>query len=360
MLEQEYYTTESRYQNDLQLMRGNWHCLGHVSEIPRRGEFVLRTLVDAEVIVAQPADQRWTVLHNVCRHRALRLCTESKGESKGVLRCPYHGWSYDLDGNLLAAPNMADADGFEPSEYGLVPVTVDVWHGLIFASPTPTRRLSSVLEPLDSLVANWQIESLQVARTLEYDVAANWKLIVQNFSECYHCPLVHPQLNRLTPFRSAENQLDGGGPVMGGPMLLDSDAQTMSLDGRFAATPIARLNAEQRRRVYYYSVFPTTFISPHPDYVLLHRLLPLAVGATRVTCQILTAGEPPDARAFEQAVGFWDQTNRQDWEMCERSHQGVKSPGYRPGPYSNLESLLGEFDQYYLQQSARLSKPQHS
>ncbi len=354
MLEQAYYTAESHFHRDLELLRTRWHCLGHVSEIPEPGDYVLRDLVDAEVIVTRSGSESWSGMYNVCRHRALRLCTEPRGATKGVLRCPYHGWSYDLSGQLIAAPNMADAEGFDCRDYPLVPVAIEAWNGLLFASVEPTPPLGELLSPLQPLVVDWRIGSLCVARTMEYEVAANWKLIVQNFSECYHCPLVHPQLNRLTPYRSAENQLAGGGPVLGGPMQLDSAAETMSLDGRFAAPPLPGLDALQQRRVYYYSIFPTTFLSPHPDYVLLHRLVPRRVDATRVICQILTAGADPDPQRIEQAVGFWDQTNRQDWEMCERSQQGVASVGYRPGPYSNLESLLGEFDTYYQQQFDRL------
>lgn len=354
MLEQPFYAAEGFYLRDLELLRRTWQCLGHVSEWPQRGDYVVRRLVDAEVVVTRSGEQTWSAMHNVCRHRGLRLCTHSRGESKGALRCPYHGWTYDLTGQLVAAPNMIDTENFVDSDFPLLPVAVQVWNGLVFAALQPTVDLNDALQPLAPLVANWQIESLQLAATLEYEVAANWKLIVQNFSECYHCPLVHPQLNRLTPFRSAENQLEGGGPVMGGPMQLEDDAQTMSLDGRWAAPPLPALTQEQRRRVYYYSLFPSTFLSPHPDYVMLHRLAPRGVGRTQVVCQFLTAGALAEAGRLEQAVGFWDQTNRQDWEMCERSQQGVASPGYRPGPYSNLESLLGEFDEYYLQQLERL------
>jgi Rieske 2Fe-2S family protein len=357
MLESEYYTSPQRFSADLQLMNRWWQYLGHQSQIPQRGDYLLAGLAGAEVIVARDDQGAIRAFHNVCRHRGLRLC-DSRGSVKAALRCPYHGWSYDLSGRLVAAPNMDGTEGFDAALYPLTPIQVDCWNGMVFGSQNPRHPLAEILKPLTPLVANWQIDSLVVAASLDYQVAANWKLIVQNFSECYHCPIVHPQLNRLTPFRSAENQIAGGGPVAGGPMRLAADAQTMSTTGQLAGTPLSSLSDEQKRRVYYYSIFPTLFLSPHPDYVLVHRLHPAAVDATRVECQILSGGDQAGAGAgLKAAVEFWDQTNRQDWAMCERSQQGVRSPGFRPGPYSDLESLLAEFDEFYLKQIEESSDP---
>ncbi len=269
----------------------------HIASRYRWGLSVGRDL-RAEVIVVRNESGTVKAFFNVCRHRALRLCEQPAGHVKAALRCPYHGWSYDLDGRLVAAPNMAGTEGFDQSEFPLAPINIEISNGLIFGSLQPRQTLNELLSPLGPLVENWSIESLVVATVLNYEVAANWKLLVQNFSECYHCPIVHPQLNRLTAFRSAENQLDNGGPVAGGPMLLEPNAETMSLNGRMAGSPIPTLTDEQKRRVYYYSIFPTMFLSPHPDYVMVHRLVPRSVDKTQVVCQLLTQAETRCHRGF--------------------------------------------------------------
>ena len=183
-----------------------------------------------------------------------------------------------------------------------------------------------------------------------YDVDANWKLFFQNYSECYHCPNVHPQLNRLTPYRDSFNDLPEG-PFLGGPMKLAAGAGgSMTMSGRACAAPLAGLSDTDLELIYYYTVFPSMFLSLHPDYVLIHRAEPRRHDRTRVFCDwyfhptaIAEPGFDPS-----DAIEFWDVTNRQDWELCTISQQGIGSRAYRPGPYAALESQLAAFDREYL------------
>ncbi len=297
-------------------------------------------------------DQKGQVraFRNFCRHRGSQLVTERNCRQIGErLQCPYHAWTYDRHGQLVSAPHMDGVHGFQLSDYGLIEVPCQTRGGSVWINFQPHQPLQDFLAPLASQFRDWSLDDLRVAAEISYTVRANWKLIFQNFNECYHCPMVHPLLNRLTPFRDAENELVAG-PILGGPMKLSQDTETLSTDGRLVARPLPRLTDVQSRSVSYFTIFPTMFFSPHPDYVLIHRLERMAVDQTRVLCQWLF--EPTEATEasgdLKRAVEFWDLTNRQDWEVCELAQLGMEDVAYIPGPYSSLESIVRAFDEHYL------------
>jgi Rieske 2Fe-2S family protein len=185
------------------------------------------------------------------------------------------------------------------------------------------------------LLAPWEPERLVVAARHSYEIAANWKLIHENYQECYHCSEIHPELCRVTPPDSGYSY-DMRGLFVAGPMDLCPEAETMSLDGRSHGVPLRGLDDRQRREVGYFGVFPNLLISPHPDYVLTHRIEPLAPDRSFVECEWLF---PPEALALDgfspdYAVEFWDVTNREDWAACESLQRAAGSRGYRPGPLS--------------------------
>ena len=246
---------------------------------------------------------------------------------------------------------MADADGFDRASYPLHPVAVATWGGLVFVNlaehPEP---FESVFAALLTRFEQWRLPTLTPVHRVTYDVAANWKLLVQNYSECYHCPTLPPALNRLTPYRDTSNDLDEG-PVVGGPMRLAKGAQSMTTDGRACAAPIGGLSGDELRLVHYYLIFPSVFLSLMPDFVIVHRLGRRGPARTSVECEWLFDPGAVAADGFDsaRAIEFWNTTNCQDWRICELSQQGIGSRAYRPGPYSNLESLLAAVDREYLQ-----------
>ncbi|NJM08879.1 aromatic ring-hydroxylating dioxygenase subunit alpha, partial [Candidatus Gracilibacteria bacterium] len=192
------------------------------------------------------------------------------------------------------------------------------------------------------------IAELRLGRRISYEVQANWKLIVQNYSECYHCPLIHPQLVEISPWRSGRNDLSAG-PFLGGYM--DLLHESMTSDGGHSARPtLPGLHDAELQRVYYYSIFPNLLLSLHPDYVMAHTLTPLSHERTLVTCEWYFDPQTMTKPGFDpaDAVEFWDTTNRQDWHVCELSQRGIASRAYRPGPYAQAEGLLHAFDTYYL------------
>jgi Rieske 2Fe-2S family protein len=350
-LPREYFTSEEIYRLEGErIFARSWLLAGHVSQLAQPGSYFVFDLDAESVIVLRDGAGQVRALHNHCRHRGTRLCNESAGTLGTAIQCPYHAWTYGLDGALRAAPNMTDVPGFDRADYPLHPVALAEWQGFLFlnlaASPEP---FAEALRPLQGRFEHWRLPELRSAHQTVYEVDANWKLFFHNYSECYHCPNVHPHLNKLTPYRQTENDLDDG-PVLGGPMWMSNSEGSMTMDGERCAPPFPGLTAEERGRVYYYVLFPSAFLSLHPDYVLLHRAQRLAIGRTRVVCDWLFH---PDAMAepgfdSQPAIDFWDLTNRQDWELCRNAYRGVVSNAWEPGPYSELESQLAAFDRQYL------------
>lgn len=346
-----YYTCPEVYAREsTSIFEHTWLCLIHTSRIAENSVVAVR--IENESLLATRNADQYRVFYNVCAHRGTRL-VESTGCQACPIVCPYHGWTYDVSGRLKSAP-QAQIDGIAmnamPSnnQPGLREVTADVALGYIwvrFSTTGPT--LSGFLQPLLERATAWPFEQLSCQQTLEYEIAANWKVVLQNFNECYHCPRVHPALQKLTRATSARNDL-AHGTILGGPMSLEPEAKSLTLDGHPVGEPFAGLTDRQRREVRFYSVFPTTTVSLHPDYVMVHRLRRVSSNVTHIACDFLSLPTLP-AEALTSAVQFWDLTNRQDWRMCERTQLGVASRGYRTGPYTDAESVLAEIDRVYLQ-----------
>jgi len=350
-LAREYFTSEEAFRTERErIFLRSWLLVGHVSQLAAAGSYFLFEIDRESVIVLRDGAGEIRAFHNHCRHRGSRLCREAAGTLGASIQCPYHAWTYGLDGALRAVPAMADVATFDTADYPLHRVALEIWQGFVFLNLA--RQPLPFAEALPALVgkfAHRQAAELRSVHQAVYEVEANWKLIFHNFSECYHCPTVHPLLNKLTPFRNSENDLDEG-PVLGGPMWMNNPEGSMTIGGERCAQPFARLSAEERGRVYYYTLFPSAFISFHPDYVLVHRAQALALGRTRIVCDWYFHPDAIAAEGFdpEPAVAFWDLTNRQDWELCENAHRGVTSLAWEPGPYSELESQLAAFDRQYL------------
>jgi Rieske 2Fe-2S family protein len=189
------------------------------------------------------------------------------------------------------------------------------------------------------------MDDLRLGRRIVYGVKANWKLIIQNYNECLHCPNLHPTLNRLSHYLSGENE-PLNGSYMGGRMDLRPGVDTLSMDGTCPRALLPGLPADDRRRVYYYAIFPNMLLSLHPDYMMVHTLWPVAPDHTINVCEWHFHPSElarPEFNAAD-AIDFWDLTNRQDWHVCELSQAGISSRAYTPGPYSNREDLLYAFD----------------
>jgi Rieske 2Fe-2S family protein len=326
-----------------------WICLGHISQVDEPGKFLMRELGTDSVVVIGGEDGRPRAFHNVCRHRGARIVTDEAGKVNRRLRCPYHAWSYDLDGALRAAPHMDGVEGFDPSCIGLAPVRLSTLGGLLMVdlggdAPDPAEHLGDLVTHLE----RYRTETLRSGGKVDYEVAANWKGIAENYNECLHCPGVHPELNALSNYMSGD-EIIGEGAWCGGSMTLTGDgAATMGSEGGHATNrpPIEGLEGEELKSILYFSLFPNALVSFHPDYLMLHTLFPKAPNRTDVACEFFFERRAVEAPDFDpsDAIEFWDMTNRQDWGVCELAQLGAGSRGYTAGRYSLEETDTHAFD----------------
>jgi len=329
-----------------------WVCVGREADVADPGTYLIARVAAESLIIVRDRAGELNVFHNVCRHRGSTLLDEPDPTGDDVgravrIQCPYHAWIYELDGTLKRAPHTDGIADFDSSENGLLAVRVETWQGFIFVNLDPAAEpLRDYLADLPDAVARYPIGSLRRARRIEYDVAANWQVIGENYSECYHCPGVHPQLNRLSPYDRGRN-LESDGPWAGGWMELIEDADTMSTDGHTHGRPaLTGIGGDNTRRIYYFVIWPNLLLSLHPDYVMTHQVWPVDPEHTRVVCEWFFEPATMALPDFDpsDAVDFWDLTNRQDWAVCERQQEGTRSRAYTAGRYSLMEDMVHAFD----------------
>ena len=272
------------------------------------------------------------------------------GRFKGVIRCPYHSWCYELDGRVRNAPFLGESDAFEPAAFGLYPVAVDTWAGWLFVNLSPERvaagyTLAAQLGEIPARIARYPLADLRTARRIVYDVRANWKVIVENYNECYHCSGVHPELCRIVPaFREK-----GGGN-------LDWDAGVPQAEGTFTFTmtgrsdrePFPGLDADEQVRHKGELSYPNLMISLSADHVASFMLVPKAPDRTLVVVDWLFHPDEIAKPTFDpsDAVEFWDLVNRQDWAVCEGVQSGMTSRRFRFGWYAPMEDLSLDIRRY--------------
>jgi glycine betaine catabolism A len=333
------------------IFQQRWLCVGRESQIARPGDYFLQQVGSESIIILRDRSDRVRAFYNVCRHRGTRLCEEHRGQFSGTIQCPYHAWTYTLDGRLIGAPSADTIEDFDKADWPLHQVAIASWEGFLFINladdPEPFEEAYA---PLTGRFSRFNLPSLTAYRRIDYQLACNWKFVVQNYSECYHCPLVHPALVKLSPPTSGENDLYRG-PFLGGYMEIVDASESLTMSGRSCGAMVGDLPDEDLKRVYYYSLFPNMLLSLHPDYVMYHTIWPRSPGATLVTCEWLFHPDTLTHPEFkpDDGVEFWDLTNRQDWHVCELSYAGVQSKSYTPGPYSRREGLSAAFDQEVLQ-----------
>lgn len=350
-LPRQYYTSPELFGQELQqIFYERWVCVGRAEQIPRPSDYFTQQIGRENMIIICTKQGGVCAHYNVCRHRGARLCrSDSQGHFRESIQCPYHAWTYNLEGRLIGAPHMNEVPEFRKEDYPLFGAQTHLWEGFIFVNlATNPQPFGDFFSELSAKLAPWQIANLRSARRIDYEVKANWKLLVENYSECYHCPLVHPALNELSHYMSGENDFERG-IFLGGYMELKHGS--MTTNGATCATPVGQVTAEDLNRVYYYSLFPNMLLSLHPDYVMFHTLWPQGPDRTHIVCEWLfdpTAVTQPDFDPMP-AVEFWDMTNRQDWHVCEITQEGVSSKMYTPGPaYVGQETLIAAFDQEVL------------
>ena len=353
-LPQKYFVSPELFEKEQEkVFAKQWVLVGHQSQVAKPGDYFLLDVAGESLIITRDKGGEIRAFYNVCRHRGTRLCEEASGHASAI-QCPYHAWTYGLDGRLIGAPHMDEVRGFDRDEYSLHPVNVGVWEGFIFVNlANDATSLEEWFAPLMGKFSHWSLARLRSVKRVEYDVKANWKLMFENYSECYHCPGVHPMLSKVSPYDSAENDLTEG-PFLGGFMKINK-GKSLTMSGEACALRIGGKEVEEER-VFYYSIFPNMLLSMHPEYVMVHQLWPQSSERTLIVCDWFFHPNAAERNDFkpEDAIEFWDVTNKQDWHVCELSQQGIASRAYTPGPYSSRESIPAAWDREYLRRMSEM------
>ena len=345
MLPRAAYVDPAVFEWEQRNIFSGWTCVGNAGDLAAVGAQKAVGTGPNAILLVRAEDDTVRAFANTCRHRGHELLAcgaTAKGRS---IVCPYHSWSYRLDGRLRNAPGFRDVDGFEPDEFGLAELRLANWHGWLFVDASgEDAEFSEHVAGLEDVVGPYHPEDLTIVARHSYELATNWKVIAENYQECYHCSTIHPELSRISPPTSGEN-LELKGSWMGGWMSIVEGAETMSLTGKSGGVTIQGLSEQELRSVMYLVGYPNLLVSLHPDYVMTHLMTPLAVDRTHVECAWAFPKDVAAKADFDPsyAVDFWDLTNRQDWAACESVQRGLTSPHARPGPLAPDEDGVYQF-----------------
>ena len=312
-----------------------WVLVGRSSELAEPGEYVTAAVGGESVIVVRQVDGTAAAMLNVCRHRGARLLLDDRGSCHQTIRCPYHAWSYSLDGSLKGAPNLREWVGDRQASLGLQAVGVQERYGCLWVNLEP--RGMSFSDDVEAQIARrlgdrdridaWELDRLVTGRRIVYDVAANWKLIVENFQECYHCTSIHPELVKVIPEFRGGVASQSAGPGYGSAM--GEQIAGFTVDGRRGLEALPGVAVEDRRRYFGMTIVPSAFINLIGDHAIVHRLAPVAADRTTVICEWLFSPEAlAQAPDLDPTVELFDRVNRQDFEACERCQLGAASRIY--------------------------------
>jgi Rieske 2Fe-2S family protein len=348
-LDRRYYQSDEIFQREKErIFFAEWFCVGREEELPLPGAFIVKRVAGESVLVVRKKDGALAAHYNVCRHRGSQLVPDAdQGTFTSGIRCPYHSWTYGLDGTLRTAPFL-DGAGMDRGGLSLHPVGVDSWGGFVFLHLTPSaaaRTLAAQLGPVPERLCRYPLADLRVARRLTYLVKANWKVILENYNECYHCGPVHPELCRLVPaFKQrggAELDWDRGIPHREG-------AWTFTATGTSTRAPFAGLDDDERVRHKGELIYPNFLLSLSAEHAAAFYVWPESPDRTTISTEFLFhPGEmaKPDFDPAD-AVDFWDLVNRQDWAICESVQRGMESRVFQSGYYAPMESASLDIRRY--------------
>ena len=370
------YTSEAEFARERdQVLLPGWFCAGRADGLTEPGCYLTADVCGESIIVTRTGDGGLAGYYNLCRHRGSRLVPQpisrefaarpptggepaagpptggpaAGGRFDGSIRCPYHAWTYGLDGTLRAAPFLP---GLREHRAALSLHRVDVaaWGGFVFArleppaAPGPADPLEATLGEIPARVAAYPLADLRTGARLRYDVAANWKVILENYNECYHCGPVHPELCELVPaFRRGGGGLDWAAGIPHRP-----GATTFTTAGTTRRAPFPGLSEAERTRHFGELVLPNLMLSLSADHVAAFTLWPRSAGQTTVLCDFLFHPAELARPDFDpsDAAGFWDLVNRQDWSICEQVQDGMGSRRFSVGYLAPMEQPSADIGRY--------------
>ena len=367
------FTSEAEFAKEREaVLFADWFCVGREESLAGPGDYLTADVAGESILIVRGADRPGAPrgqgesagqgtaggqgdpgsclagFYNLCRHRGSRLVPVAGSQPDGgrarsgcagtAIRCPYHGWTYGLDGSLRAAPFLPELRRYR-DRLGLHPVAVTTWGGFVFARLSAgrgDRPLAGQLNGADGRTAAYPLAELRSAHRIVYRIAANWKVICENYNECYHCGPVHPELCELIPaFRSG-----GGGDLDWDAGIPHRDGTyTFTLTGTTRRAPFPGLSASDRTRHRGELVLPNLMLSLSADHVAAFTLWPHDAGHTTVLCDFLFHPDEIARDDFDpsDAVEFWDLVNRQDWSICEQVQDGMGSRMFTAGYLAPME-----------------------
>lgn len=386
-LDRPFYTDPAIFERDVErIFLRQWLLVGHASRIPDPGDYFLFDFADESLIAIRGRDGGIRVLLNVCRHRGSRVCAEPEGNERSLV-CPYHAWSYDVEGALIGARSMPE--GFDRARFGLQRAHVRVHEGLIFASLADAPLdLDAASREIEAFFGPHGLDRARIAERRRYPIPANWKLVVENFLECYHCGPAHKEYCVANPsawhfdtgtkgqrFRALVEEWQGRAVALGhkigsatsklGDCPLDQQYygfmrvplepgyQTSSFEGKPVAPLMGRFEAYDGGETQA-AVGPQCGIVAYGDYALVFQFVPIAATQTAMELTWLVDEAAREGADYdvERLTWLWDVTTRQDEKITVDNQRGVNSRFYRPGPYSEGEPTTAEFTAWYLRQVA--------
>jgi phenylpropionate dioxygenase-like ring-hydroxylating dioxygenase large terminal subunit len=343
-----------------------WMCVGRAEELPGPGDHRVLDVCGQSIILVRNQEGAMRAFYNVCRHRGARLCSPPGaaepnvglaargGVSHGMILCPYHAWTYDLNGQLLRAPHLAAAPGFDAAGVQLYPVLVESWGGFVFLnlSPAQAQPFAETVGGARTRLARYPLAELRVASTIRYEVDANWKLLCENYNECYHCGPVHPELCGIVPsFRES-----GGGNLDWERGIAHRDgADTFTASGTSRRRSFPGLNEDERLRHKGELLYPNLFVSAAREHVAAFILWPNGPRHTRIDCHFLFEPHEIAQPDFDpaDAVDFWHLVNRQDWNICELVQAGIAARPHKVGVFSPMEDWNLDIRRYVSERIGR-------
>ncbi len=354
------YASEAVYEEERErLFFGTWVCIGRADEIAEPGEYLVRDLAGESILVIRNRERELRAFYNVCAHRGTRLLDDDPGcgQLGKAFKCPYHAWSYDLDGELLATPNVHEDEAFARADYRLSPIAVAERAGFLFVNlAAEPRPLAAHLVDSNETIADfdrYRLGELRLARRITYDVAANWKIVVENYNECLHCPTIHPELVHVIPLFRKGDVWDGE-TRDGGNLMLEG-ATSFTATGTSDLPKFPDLLDVDYGMYYGVFQFPNLMVNLHPDSVMAYLLYPNGPDRTTVVSEFYFRPEAIALPGFDPSptVELWDLISRQDWVVCERAQKGVSSRSYRSGVYPSKDRLLFEFNERWRRSMGR-------
>ncbi len=348
-----FYLDPEHHRRELEaLWYRHWLCVGRSRDWPQRRDYRLIRIADQEVIVTRDLEGRLRAFHNTCRHRGSILCEAAEGRFRGGgIVCPYHGWTYSLEGELQGARHQLPCADFRREDHSLYRVAVDEWAGFVFLNLLGDDAAPLDVAEMASELANWPLQELVAGHRVVRNLECNWKVFWENFCECFHCPGVHPELVRIVPIYARGLQSTSEDPGCGASDGLAEGAVTWSLDGRSTLPGFPGLTEAERRRGHTFGMLlPSFFLVGHVDYVRFMRMRPLAPERTELTMEWLfppAVLERPDL-ALEHAVALGERVMEQDARVCELNQRGLRCRRHRAGVLVPQEYLVRDFHRWVL------------